>query len=376
VVSADQTQLAFDWSCRIMSDNGCGFPAPGLHSFLFKPIATVGGFEFNKVMLLALLTSILVVAFFWAAFGKAKVIPGKLQMVGEAGYDFVRRGIVYETLGKREGEKYVPIMVSLFFFIWIMNIWSVIPLAQFPVSSVFAFPVVLAVIVYVLWVSVTFKRHGFVGFFKNVTGYDKSLGGVLPLVMVIEFFSNLVVRPFTHAVRLFANMFAGHLMLVMFTVASWYLLNSYDPRGRRLVRDDRRHDPLRAFRAGRPGVRLRAAGLLVPSGRARRAPLSHRPTRPRTSGGQPPPVQEREGRISMAATETLAAVTGSLGSIGYGLAAIGPGVGVGIIFGNGTQALARQPEAAGLIRANQILGFAFCEALALIGIVMPFVFGN
>ncbi len=45
--------------------------------------------------------------------------------------------------------------------------------------------------------------------------------------MVIEFFSNLLVRPFTHAVRLFANMFAGHLMLVMFTVASWYLLNSW-----------------------------------------------------------------------------------------------------------------------------------------------------
>jgi F-type H+-transporting ATPase subunit c len=59
-----------------------------------------------------------------------------------------------------------------------------------------------------------------------------------------------------------------------------------------------------------------------------------------------------------------------------GFGAIGPGIGVGIIFGNGTQALARQPEAAGLIRANQILGFAFCEALALIGLVMPFVYGK
>ncbi|MDQ0949632.1 F-type H+-transporting ATPase subunit a [Streptomyces phaeochromogenes] len=226
-MSADQTQLAFEWNCRIMSDNGCGFPAPGLHSFLFKPIVTVGGFEFNKVMLLALITTLLVITFFTLAFGKAKVVPGKLQMVGEAGYDFVRRGIVYETLGKREGEKYVPLMVSLFFFIWIMNIWSVIPLAQFPVSSIIAFPMVLAGIVYVVWVSLTFKKHGFVGFFKNVTGYDKSLGPVLPLVMVIEFFSNLLVRPFTHAVRLFANMFAGHLMLVMFTVASWYLLNSW-----------------------------------------------------------------------------------------------------------------------------------------------------
>ncbi|MGP3999272.1 F0F1 ATP synthase subunit C [Streptomyces sp. 8N706] len=78
----------------------------------------------------------------------------------------------------------------------------------------------------------------------------------------------------------------------------------------------------------------------------------------------------------MSALQTLAAVNleGNLGSIGYGLAAIGPGVGVGIIFGNGTQALARQPEAAGLIRANQILGFVLCEALALIGLVMPFVY--
>ena len=71
----------------------------------------------------------------------------------------------------------------------------------------------------------------------------------------------------------------------------------------------------------------------------------------------------------------LAEITGSLGSIGYGLAAIGPGVGIGIMFGNGVQALARQPEAYGVIRQNMILGFALAEALALIGFVAPFVFG-
>jgi F-type H+-transporting ATPase subunit c len=69
-------------------------------------------------------------------------------------------------------------------------------------------------------------------------------------------------------------------------------------------------------------------------------------------------------------------VYGSVASIGYGLAAIGPGIGVGLIFGNGVQAMARQPEAAGLIRANMFIGFALTEALALIGIVMPFVFGQ
>ncbi|MFE2285738.1 F0F1 ATP synthase subunit A [Streptomyces sp. NPDC059443] len=226
-VSADLTQvLAFETDCHIF--DGCGFPGPGLHSFLFEPLWGEAGLTstyFNKPMLLALLGSVIIVGFFWAAFRKPKVVPGKLQMTAEAGYDFVRRGIVYETLGKKEGEKYVPFMVSLFFFVWMLNVWSIVPLAQFPVTSIIAYPAVLALLVYVTWMSVTFKRHGLVGGFKNLTGYDKSLGGVLPLVMVIEFFSNVLVRPFTHAVRLFANMFAGHTLLLLFTIASWYLLN-------------------------------------------------------------------------------------------------------------------------------------------------------
>ncbi|WP_328304093.1 MULTISPECIES: F0F1 ATP synthase subunit A [unclassified Streptomyces] len=225
-VSADPTTvLAFETDCHIF--DGCGFPAPGLHSFLFQPIFGDGdsSLYFNKTMLLALLGTVVIVGFFWAAFRKPKVVPGKLQMVAEAGYDFVRRGIVYETLGKKEGEKYVPLMVSLFFFVWILNVWSIVPLAQFPVTSIISYPAALAAIVYVIWMSVTFKRHGFVGGFKNLTGYDKSLGPVLPMVMVIEFFSNVLVRPFTHAVRLFANMFAGHTLLLLFTIASWYLLN-------------------------------------------------------------------------------------------------------------------------------------------------------
>ncbi|MFG3507043.1 F0F1 ATP synthase subunit A [Streptomyces sp. NPDC047821] len=222
-MGADQT-LAFDASCHLFVP-GCGFRTPGLHTFVYDPMLTVGGFEFSKPMLLALLSSVVVVGFFWAAFAKPKVVPGKLQMIGEAGYDFVRRGIVHEIIGKKDGEKYVPFMVSLFFFVWLMNLWSIIPLAQFPATSLIAYPAGLALVVYVLWVGLTFKQHGFVGGWKNITGYDRTLGWVLPLVVVIEFFSNLLIRPFTHAVRLFANMFAGHLLIVMFTVASWYLMN-------------------------------------------------------------------------------------------------------------------------------------------------------
>ncbi|WP_405145224.1 ATP synthase F0 subunit C [Sphaerisporangium sp. NBC_01403] len=70
----------------------------------------------------------------------------------------------------------------------------------------------------------------------------------------------------------------------------------------------------------------------------------------------------------------LAEVSGNVTAIGYGLAAIGPGIGVGIIFGQGVQAIARQPEAYGLIRQNMLLGFVLTEALALIGLVAPFIF--
>ena len=72
----------------------------------------------------------------------------------------------------------------------------------------------------------------------------------------------------------------------------------------------------------------------------------------------------------------LAELSGTNGSGGYGLAAIGPGVGIGIIFGQGVQAIARQPEAYGVIRQNMLLGFALAEALALIGFVVPFVYGT
>ena len=75
---------------------------------------------------------------------------------------------------------------------------------------------------------------------------------------------------------------------------------------------------------------------------------------------------------TLAATATETKITG-LGYLGYGLSAIGPGIGVGLIFGNGVQAMARQPEAAGMIRTNMFIGFALTEALALLGFIAPFV---
>jgi F-type H+-transporting ATPase subunit c len=75
-----------------------------------------------------------------------------------------------------------------------------------------------------------------------------------------------------------------------------------------------------------------------------------------------------------AAPTTHSIISINIGAVAYGLAAIGPGVGIGLIFGHGVEAMARQPEAAGMIRSNMYIGFALTEALALIGFVVPFVF--
>ena len=161
--------LLAESGCHINAN--CGFPAPGLNSFDFKPIFSVGSIAFTKPMLLAVICMLIVVGFFWAAFAKPKLVPGKLQLVGEIGYNFIARGIAREVIGKK-GDKYVPFLTSIFFFVWIMNVMSIIPLAQFPATSRFAYPVVLAALVYVTYMFLTFKTHGFRGGVKNLVWLD------------------------------------------------------------------------------------------------------------------------------------------------------------------------------------------------------------
>jgi F-type H+-transporting ATPase subunit c len=69
----------------------------------------------------------------------------------------------------------------------------------------------------------------------------------------------------------------------------------------------------------------------------------------------------------------LDALAGAVKLVGYGLAAIGPGIGIGIVAGSAIEAMARQPEAAGVARTTMFLGIAFTEALALIGFVLFFI---
>ena len=80
-----------------------------------------------------------------------------------------------------------------------------------------------------------------------------------------------------------------------------------------------------------------------------------------------------QGALTLAQAGLTGEISGSLNLVGYGLAAIGPGVGIGIVVGNAITAMVRQPEMEGTVRTTMFLGIAFTEALALIGFVLFFI---
>ena len=213
--------------CHLMS--GCGFPAPGAEIFQFDAVFsfTIGSLVFNisKVTILLFIVVLVIIGFFLYAFRSPKLVPRGTQNVGELGYLFIRDGIAREAMGK-DGDKFVPFLFSFFFLIWMSNFVGIVPFAQIPITSIFAIPVAFALIVYLTWVPLGIYRQGFGPFFKNMLfppGVPKAMYGLLA---PIEFISNIIVRPFTHSVRLFANMFAGHLLIASFSVATFYLISA------------------------------------------------------------------------------------------------------------------------------------------------------
>ena len=206
--------------------SGCGYPAPGYPtSFQFlHPLFSIGSFRVYMPEVQAVLCAGLVIGFFWAAFARPKIVPRGVQNVGELGILFVRDQILRPMMGKR-GDGYLPFLVGLFFFIWFANLMEIIPVLQFPLMSHIAFPISLMVMVYLTYNFVSIKNLGFGGYFKSMVPSGVPIG-ILLLVAPLEVLQYIVVRPFTLAIRLFGNMFAGHILVAVFTIATWYLFSA------------------------------------------------------------------------------------------------------------------------------------------------------
>ena len=207
-----------------------GFTPPGPDIFELPPVFD-DSILFTKPDLLLVLGAVLVFGFFYVSARKAAMVPSRTQYLGETAYGFVRNGIARDVIGSQDFMRFVPLLVSMFFFILVNNWFGVVPFIQFPSFSRVGFAYALAGMVWVIYNGVGISKHGFFGYLKHQTLPPGVTGPILLLIVPLEFMSNILVRPITLSLRLFANMFAGHMLLVLFTLGGEYLIFESDVIG-------------------------------------------------------------------------------------------------------------------------------------------------
>lgn len=206
------------------------FHPPTTKDFVFDCYFRIDlfGVELCVNFIIALVTAsvVLYLLLFFLAFRKPSTVPGRLQSLMEMGVGFVREHIAMPMLGPA-ADRFLPLLATLFFFILFMNIFEVAPWVNFSASSRVAFPLVLAVIAWLTYNGVGVAKHGFFGYLR-FTCIIPSAPALLrySLLLLIEFVSNIVIRPITLTIRLAANFVAGHFLLALaFLGTEFFLLN-------------------------------------------------------------------------------------------------------------------------------------------------------
>ncbi len=200
------------------------YQAPGVSDF-WQPLIGDGPFAVTRPALLMVVSAGLILWFLLATTRKKALVPSRGQMATEAVYGLVRNGIARDLIGSKEFLRFVPLLFSLFMVILVNNIFGVIPPFSFPSMSRIGLPIALTLIVWITFHVVGMRKHGFVGYWKSLVPSGLP-GWIVPVIFFLELITDLFTRPVTLALRLFGNMFAGHLLLVLFITGGFYLLTS------------------------------------------------------------------------------------------------------------------------------------------------------
>lgn len=155
---------------------------------------------------------------------RATLVPRRGQNIMEMMLDFVRVNVAEDIIGKEKAHKYVALLTTIFFAIFAFNITGVIPFLNIAGTSLIGLPVMLALWVYVMYIGAGMRAHGVGGFLKNSLFPPGVPWPLYVLLAPVEFLQVFVLRPITLAIRLMANMVAGHLMLVLCFSATQFLL--------------------------------------------------------------------------------------------------------------------------------------------------------
>ncbi|WP_369401559.1 F0F1 ATP synthase subunit A [Demequina phytophila] len=222
VVSAEATDSGGSKSYIERMFSSDGFHAPSITDF-FPPAIFGDGtiFEFNRIMMVRVIAALMLIALFWFVANRAKVVPGRLQGALEFMLDFVKDQIVEPVMGA-ETKRFLPILTTIFLAITFFNITGVIPFLNIASTSLIGLPIIMALWVYVLYLAYGVKKHGLGGYLKNnlfPPGVPKAIYLLLTPIEILQVF---ILRPATLALRLAANMIAGHLLLVLCFSATQY----------------------------------------------------------------------------------------------------------------------------------------------------------
>lgn len=208
----------------VAAEGGGGFESPGTSDFWWPLIGGDSNWAITRPAVVFLLSAGLLAWFFVGATGKLSLVPTKRQFMIEGTYNFVRNSIGRDIIGTKDFRPFLPLLFTLFTLILANNVFGILPFVQYPTLSRVAFPMVLTLIVYLTYHAVAIRRkHGVLGYLKSLVPPGLP-GWLVPIMFVLEFLTYFFIRPTTLALRIFGNMLAGHLMLLVFIVGGEYLL--------------------------------------------------------------------------------------------------------------------------------------------------------
>ena len=198
------------------------FNPPGTANF-WQPLVGTGAFAITRTMLLVVVIGLVLAWVMVRSTRKLAVVPTKGQYVLESSYGFVRNSIARDLIGEDNMRPYLPLLFATFTFILLGNVAGIVPVIQFPATSRIGIPIAPMLFAYVVYLAIGFRRRGVGGYLKGLCPPGVP-GAAQLLVYPLEFITYFITRPVTLALRLFGNMFAGHILLLLIAIGAEYLL--------------------------------------------------------------------------------------------------------------------------------------------------------
>lgn len=201
------------------------FVPPSVDDF-FPPVVFGEGtiFAFDQIIFIRLVVAGLLILLLWLGIRKATLVPSRGQSAIEFVLDFVRVQIVEQILGKERGRAYLPLLTTMFFTILAMNLAGIIPGLGLAGTSRMGLPLLFAVLILFVYLVAGVRAQG-VGKYLKSQLFPPGIPAVAyVLITPIEILQVFILRPATLAVRLLANMMAGHIMLAVALLGTHFLL--------------------------------------------------------------------------------------------------------------------------------------------------------